>query len=180
MYTKGQLSEFWDAILMSSTSKNVLQKFTRNLMGPSNAKKGADGYTYYATWTDFFLDNMISPNYFENMFVQTYGTVDWWLEKCGICFAIFLFPKLIIDIIVTVMRTSEVHLITGISVSFEKKVLQSATYNLFMVSILNSIIPPTKIIENSAAAATETQEPMEDISFIQTQPNNAPDTVSPV
>ena len=121
MYTKGQLSEFWDAILMSSTSKNVLQKFTRNLMGPSNAKKGADGYTYYATWTDFFLDNMISPNYFENMFVQTYGTVGWWLEKCGICFAIFLFPKLIIDIIVTVMRTSEVHLITGISVSFEKK-----------------------------------------------------------
>ena len=31
MYTKGQLSEFWDAILMSSASKNALQKFTRKL-----------------------------------------------------------------------------------------------------------------------------------------------------
>ena len=39
MYTKEQLSEFWDAILMSSTSENVLQKFTRNLIVSSNAKR---------------------------------------------------------------------------------------------------------------------------------------------
>ena len=69
MYTKGQLSEFWDAILRSSASKNALQKFTRNLIVPSNAKKGPDGYTYYSPRTDFFVDNMISPNYFENKFV---------------------------------------------------------------------------------------------------------------
>ena len=29
MYTKGQLTEFWDNILMSSASKNALQKFTK-------------------------------------------------------------------------------------------------------------------------------------------------------
>ena len=64
MYTKGQLSEFWDAILMSSASKNALQTFTRNLIVPSNAKKCPDGYTYYAPRTDFIVDNMKSPNYF--------------------------------------------------------------------------------------------------------------------
>ena len=94
---------------MSSASKNSLQKFTRSLIVSSNAKKGPDGYTYYAPRTDFFVDDMISPKYFANKFVQTFGTIGYWLEKCGICFAIFLFVKLIIDIIVTVMRTLEIH-----------------------------------------------------------------------
>ena len=75
MYRKGQLSDFWDAILLSSASKNALQKFSRNLIVPSNAKKGPGGYTYYAPRTDFFVDNMSSPNYFENKFVLTVGTV---------------------------------------------------------------------------------------------------------
>ena len=75
MYTKGHLSEFWEAILMSSASKNALQKFTRNLIVPSNAKKGPDGYTYSAPRTDFVVDNMISPKYFENEFVGTFGTI---------------------------------------------------------------------------------------------------------
>ena len=123
---------------MKSASKNALEKFTRNLKVPSNAKKGPDGYAYYAPLTDFFVDNMISPNYYENEFVQTFGTVFSCLEKSGIWFAIFLFVKLIIDIIVTKMRTLEIHRITGGSVSFGK-VLLSATYNLFMVSILSSI-----------------------------------------
>ena len=43
MYTKGQLTEFWDNILMSSASKNALQKFTRKLIVPSQSKKGPEG-----------------------------------------------------------------------------------------------------------------------------------------
>ena len=138
MYAKGHFREFWDAILMSSASKNALQKFTRNLIVPSNAKKGPDGYIYHAPRTDFFVDNLISSEYLENKFVQTFGTVGYWLEKCGIWFAIFLFIKLIIDIVVTVMRTLEIHRITGRSVSCGK-VLLPATHSLFMVSKLNSI-----------------------------------------
>ena len=91
MYTKEQLNEIWNAILMSSASKNALQKITRILIAPSIKKKGPDGYIYYAPRTDSFLDNMISPNYFENEFVQTFGTVGSWLEKCGIWSAISLF-----------------------------------------------------------------------------------------
>ena len=179
MYTKRQLSEFWDAILMSSASKKALQKFARNLIVPSNAKKGPDGHTYYAPRTDFFVDNMISPNYFENEFVQAFGTVGYCLQKCGIWFAIFLFLKLVIDIGVIVMRTLEIHRIIGRSVSFGKKL--SATYNLFMVSKLSSVYSPTKPIESSTPMVVEKQESTEHIyPSVQTQPNNIPNTVSPV
>ena len=125
---------------MSSASMNALQKITRNLIVPSNAKKGPCGYTYYAPRTDFFVDNIISPKYFENEFVQTFGTVGYWLEKCGIWFAILLFGKLIIDIIVTVMRTLKVHRLTGKSISFGN-FFSSATYNLSMVLILSQPNP---------------------------------------
>ena len=130
--------------------------------------------------TDFFVDNMIYPNYFENEFVQTFGTVGYWLEKCGIWFAIFLFIKLIIDIVVVVMRTLEVHRITGKSVNFGK-VLLSAAYNLFMVSILNSVYSPAKPIGSSTPIAAEMQESTEHIyPSVPTLPNNSHNTVSPV
>ena len=88
--------------------------------------------------------------------------------------------KLNIDIFVTVMRTLEIHRITGTSVSFGK-VLLSATYNLFMVSILNSIYSPAQPIESSTPIVVEMQGSTEHIyPSIQTQPNNAPSTVSPV
>ena len=162
MYTKRQLSELWDDILMSSASNKALKKFSRNLIVPSNAKKGPDGYTYYAPRTDFFVDIMISPNYFENEFVQTFGTVGYRLEKCLIWFVIFLLIKLIIEIIVTVMRTLEVHRITGRSVSFGK-VFLSASYNLCMFSILNSTFSPAKPIETPTPIIVEMQESTEHI-----------------
>ena len=177
IYTKGQLSEFWDAILTNSASKNALQKFTRNLIVPSNAKKGPDRYTYYTPRTDFFVDNMTSPNYFENEFFQTIGTVGYWLKKCGIWFAIFLFIKLIVDIVVTLMRTLEIPRITGRSVSYGK-VLLSATYNVFMVSIPSAVYSAAKPIQSSTPIAVEMQDFTEHIyPSIQTLPNNAPNTV---
>ena len=92
--------------------KTALQKFTLILIVPSNAKKGTDGYTNYAPRTDF-AGNSISPNFFENKFVQTFGPVDYRLERCGIWFVMFLFLKLNFDIIVSVMRVLEIHRKTG-------------------------------------------------------------------
>ena len=105
---------------------------------------------------------MISPNYFENKTPHTFGTVGYWLENCGIWFAIFLFIKLIIDVIVTVTTTLEIHCITGTSVNFGK-VLLSATYNFFMFSILISIYSPVKAIESSTLIVVEMQESTEHI-----------------
>ena len=180
MYTKGQLSEFWDAILMSSASKNALKKITQNLIVPSNEKKGPDGYTYYAPRTNFFVNIMTSPNYFDNEFVQIFGTVGYWFEKCGTWFDLFLFIKPIIDNNLTVMRTLEIHRITGRSVSFGKVVL-SATYKLFIVSKLKSVYSPAKTTESPTPIVVEMQESTEHIySSVQTLPNNTPNAVSPV
>ena len=78
------------------------------------------------------------------------------------------------------MRTLEIHRITGRSVNFGE-VLLSATYNLFMVSILNSVYSPTKPIESSTPIAVERQESTEHIyPSIQTLPNDAPSTISPI
>ena len=72
------------------------------------------------------------------------------------------------------------HRITGISVNFEK-VLLSATYNLFMVSILNSVYSPAKPIESSTPIAVEMQESTEHIyPSIQTLLNDAHGTISPI
>ena len=101
---------------MSSASKNALQKFTKKLIILSHSKKGPEGYRYYAPKMDFFVDNMISPEYFECKFRQTFGTIGYWLEKCVIWFAVFLFVKLIIDVTVTIVRAFEIHRLTGASV----------------------------------------------------------------
>ena len=55
------------------------------------------------------------------------------------------------------MSTTEKHRRTGKPVSFGQ-VLLSATYSLFMVSILHSIYSPSKDFENSTPVATEMQE----------------------
>ena len=88
--------------------------------------------------------------------------------------------KLILDIVVTVMRNLEIHRIAGRSVSFGKFLL-SATYNLFIVSILISVYSPAKPIESSTPIAVEMQGSTEHIyPSIQTLPNKDPNTVSRV
>ena len=61
IYTRAQLSEFWDNILISAASRKALQKFSRELIVPNTAIHGPEQYSYYAPRTDFYVDNMISP-----------------------------------------------------------------------------------------------------------------------
>ena len=165
---------------MSSALKNVLQKITQNLIVPSNAKKGPDGYTCYAPRLDFFVDEMFSPNYFGKELVEIFGAIGYSLGKSGIWFAILPFIKLIIDIVVVVMRTLEIHQIPGKSVNLGK-VLLSATYNLLMISILNSVYSPAKPIESSTPISVQMRETTEHIyPSVPTLPNNSSNTVSPV
>ena len=65
IYTRTQLSEFWDNILISAASRKALQKFSRELIVPKTATHGPEQKSYYAPRTDFYVDNMISPSYFK-------------------------------------------------------------------------------------------------------------------
>ena len=84
MYTRSELSSFWDSILISAASRNALKHFSQNLIVFSNSNKDRDSFPYYAPRTDFFVDNMISPGYFKDRFMDTFGPVAYLLEHCGI------------------------------------------------------------------------------------------------
>ena len=84
---------------------------------------------------------MISPEYFKDRFMDTFGPVAYFLEDCGIYFSVFLFFKLIIDVVVMVIRHLEISRMTGASLGFGKTLL-SASYNIFLTSVLTSMYDP--------------------------------------
>ena len=131
IFTRAQLFKIWDKILIRAPSRKALQKFSRKLNVQNTAIHGIEQYSFYAPRTDFYADNMISPNYFKNQFMDTFGSIAYLLELCGIYFSCFLFIKLIADLIVMFLRHMQTHRLTGASLGFGKTLL-SAPYNLFL------------------------------------------------
>ena len=73
--------------------------------------------------------------------METFGSVAYALEFCGIQFSCFLFIKLIVDLIVLILRHMEINRLFGASLGFGKTPL-SPSYNLFLTSILTSAFNP--------------------------------------
>ena len=113
MYTRRQLSSFWDGNLISAASRNALKKLSQKLIVFSNNKENADSFLYYAPRTDFYVDNMISPGDFKDRIMDTFGPVAYVLEHCGIDFSVFPFSNLNIDVVVMVIRHLEITKMTG-------------------------------------------------------------------
>ena len=118
MYTRSELRGFWDIILINAASRTALKKFSQNLIIYSNPQGGSDGLHYYTPRTEFYVDKMISPEYFKDRFMDTFGPVAYILEHCGIYFSVFLFLKLIIDLIVMIIRHMEINRMNGASLGF--------------------------------------------------------------
>ena len=85
-----------------------------------------------------YLDSFISPNFFDNRYIEMFGYKQFILEQCGIYFAAFLFLKFTIQIVITIVKALQIHEITGASVNFGKIIL-FATYNFLFTSIMTSI-----------------------------------------
>ena len=118
----------------------MFKKFSQKLIVFCN-NKDPENVLYYAPRTDFFVDNMIPPGYFKGRFMDTFGPVAYVLEHCGIYFSVFLVFKLIIDVVVIVIRHLEITKMTGASLGFGKTLL-SASYNIFLMSVLTSMYDP--------------------------------------
>ena len=73
MYTRNELKRFWDSNLINAASRTALKKFSENLIVYSTAQEGTDGSHYYTPRTEFFVDKMISPGYFKDQFLDTFG-----------------------------------------------------------------------------------------------------------
>ena len=164
MYMPKQISEFWDNILISAASRNTLQKFSRELIIPSMAHSGPESFAYYAPRTDFYVDGMISPGYFKNQFLETFGSIYYVLELCGAYFGAFLFIKFVIDITVLVFRYFELRHLTGNTPS-SLKTLLSALYNLFFTSVLTSVFTPRAPLEDSIEERTKTEDEMKEVEL---------------
>ena len=104
MYTRKELKGFWDGILINAALRTALKKISQNLIDYTAAEERTDGSHYYTPQTEFFVDKMISPAFFKDQFLDTIGPVVYVLEHFGIIFSVFLFIKLLIDMVVMIVR----------------------------------------------------------------------------
>ena len=141
MYTRNELKGIWDSILIKAVSRSALKKFSQNHIVYTPGQEGTDSSHYYTPGTELFVDKMISPGYFKDQFLDTFGPVVYVLEHCGINFSVFLFIKLINDMVVLIVRYMEINKITGSSLGFGKTLL-SASYNIFLTNVLTSMYSP--------------------------------------
>ena len=74
-----------------------------------------DSFPYYAPRTDFYVDNMISPGYFKDRSMDTFGPIAYVVEHCGTYFSVFSFFKLILGVVDMVIRYLEITKMTGAS-----------------------------------------------------------------
>ena len=84
---------------------------------------------------------MISPGYFKDRIMDTFGPVAYVLEHFGIYFSVFLLLKLIIGVVIMVIRPLEISKMTGAPLKFGRTLL-SASYKLFLMSVLTSMYDP--------------------------------------
>ena len=117
--------------------KGVLKHFTKSLIDSRESFSNISGTNYYNSRT-IYLDSFISPDFFNNQFVETFGKIQYIIERCGIFFAAFLFIKLLIDIVLCLIRAMQINKITDASIHFGKA-LFAATFDLMSAPILNSI-----------------------------------------
>ena len=141
MYTRNELKGFWDIILIKAASRTALNKFTQNLIVYTTGQEGTDGSHYYTPRTEFSVDKMISPGYFKDHFLDTFWPVVYVLEHYGIYFSVFLFIKLIIDMVVMIVRYKEIDKLTGSTLGFDETLL-SAWYNNLSKSVVTSMFNP--------------------------------------
>ena len=73
--------------------------------------------------------------------MDIFGPVAYILEHCGIYFSVFLFLKLIIDLVVMIVRHMEINRMTVASRGFGKTLL-SASYNILLTSVITSLYNP--------------------------------------
>ena len=128
---------FWNSKTFNSNMKGALKHFTKSLLENRESFSIISGTNYYNSRT-IYLDSFISPDFFNNQFVETFGKKQYIIERCGILFAAFLSIKLLIDIVLCLIRAMQINKITDAFIHFGKA-LFAATFDLMSAPILTSI-----------------------------------------
>ena len=108
--------------------KDAIQTFSKELVVSQDNFKSWDSHHIYYPIRTVYLDSFISPNFFDNHYIEMFGYTQFILEQCRIyCAAFFL--KFIIQIVVTNVEALHIYKVTRASVDFGKMIL-FATYNI--------------------------------------------------
>ena len=137
IYTYAQMQKFWNMIYDNSEMKAILQKVSWSFL---NAQKilFTDSYSPLGSSQTIYLDYLISPKFWKNEYTRIFEKLQYYLEKCGIVSASFLFVKFVLDCLVFTIKAMHIQKITGRSLRFGK-VLLAAAYNILFTSIVTSI-----------------------------------------
>ena len=147
-HVKEDMIAFWNDVTLNFEMKDAAQEFSRKVVDIQHNKSQPSGYSYYYTTKTVYLDSLISSQFLHNRYIKAFGRVHYYLEQCGITFAVSLFVKFIIGIVVCIIRALQIDKITGASVSFGKVIL-SATFNILFQSIVTSVFRPTEERDDS-------------------------------
>ena len=85
-----------------------------------------------------YLDSALSPNFFKNAFIETFGKVNYYMNLLGAAFGFFLLCKFISESLLGMLRSFEVHRLTGATFSFTKTVL-AGVFQVFYLSAVTSM-----------------------------------------
>ena len=131
-HVKEDMIAFSNDVILNSKMKESAQEIARELVDIECKKSQPSGYSNYYTTKTIYLDSLISSHFFHYRYMKAFGRVHYYLEQCGINFAIFPFVKIILDVVVCIIRALQIHKITGASVSFQK-----FYYQLFLIYFSN-------------------------------------------
>ena len=125
-YRRSELCGYRDNIINNSASRTASKKFSQNLIVYSTPQKGSDGFHYYTPGTEFSLDKMVSPEYFKDSFMHTFRPVAYILHHCETYSFVFLFLKLILDMIVIIVKHIKINRTASDSLVFGKTLLSAS------------------------------------------------------
>ena len=131
-----QMKKFWSMITDHSQMKGILQKVSRTFL---NAIKEfyPDSSRDFGSSQNIHIDYLISPDFWKNEYTRIYGTIQYYLERCGIIFASFLVVKFIVEALVLVIKVLHIHKLTGQTFHFGK-IMLAASYNILFTSVETS------------------------------------------
>ena len=119
-----------------SQLKGILQKKSQTFF---NARKQfyPDSSRQYGSTQNIHIDYLISPDFWKNEYTRIYGTIQYYLERCGIIFASFLVVKFIVEALVLVKKVLHIHKLTSQTFHFGK-IMLAASYNILFTSVETS------------------------------------------
>ena len=117
IYTYKEMIACWNSINFNSNMKGVLKHFTNSLIDSRESSSNISVTNYYNSRT-IYLDSFISPDFFNNQFVESFGKIQYIIERCGIFFGAFFFIKLLIDIVLCLIRAMQIYKTTDASIHF--------------------------------------------------------------